>query len=47
MFEGDLVEGELEIGQVAGQINAIKPVAEIVTEILSEYDIAKKSLIKP
>ncbi len=37
MFNGDLVEGELEIGQVAGQIHDIKPVAEIVEEIISEY----------
>lgn len=37
MFEGDLVEGELEIGQVAGIINEIKPAAEIVEEIISEY----------
>jgi enoyl-[acyl-carrier protein] reductase II len=37
MFEGDLVEGELEIGQVSGIINEIKPAAEIVKEIISEY----------
>lgn len=37
MFEGDLSEGELEIGQVAGLIYEIKPAAEIVTEIISEY----------
>ena len=37
MFEGDLVEGELEIGQVAGIINEVKPAAEIVEEIISEY----------
>lgn len=43
MFEGDLEEGELEIGQVAGLINSIKPAAEIVEEILSEYrDIKNK-----
>ncbi|MEY3085799.1 MAG: hypothetical protein RL037_1979 [Bacteroidota bacterium] len=41
MFEGDLVEGELEIGQVASLINEIKPAAEIVKEILSEYTKAK------
>ena len=45
MFEGDLVEGELEIGQVAGQINDIKTVAEIVSDILVEYHLAKKTLL--
>ena len=45
MFEGDLVEGELEIGQVAGQINDIKTVAEIVRDILVEYHLAKKTLL--
>lgn len=37
MFEGDLIEGELEIGQVAGMIDEIKPAAEIVQEIMNEY----------
>lgn len=37
MFLGDLVEGELEIGQIAGLIHTIKPAAEIVAEIVSEY----------
>lgn len=37
MFEGDLIEGELEIGQVAGLINKIQPAAEIVAEIISEF----------
>jgi len=37
MFEGDLVEGELEIGQVSGMIDEIKPAAEIVKEIMNEY----------
>jgi enoyl-[acyl-carrier protein] reductase II len=40
MFEGDLVEGELEIGQVSGLINEIKPAAEIVNEILTDYRAA-------
>ena len=38
MFEGDLNEGELEIGQVSGGINEIKPAAEIVEEIMAEYN---------
>ncbi len=41
MFEGDLDEGELEIGQVAALINEIKPAAEIVKELMTEFEIAK------
>ena len=41
MFEGDLEEGELEIGQIAGLINEIKPAAEIVKEIIEEFKLAK------
>ena len=37
MFEGDLIEGELEIGQVASLIDTIKPAAEIVREVYNEY----------
>ncbi|MBS1641139.1 MAG: nitronate monooxygenase [Bacteroidetes bacterium] len=37
MFEGNLEEGELEIGQVSALINEIKPAAEIVKEIWNEY----------
>ncbi len=42
MFEGDTDEGELEIGQIAGIINEIKPVDEIIEEIIKEYEEAKK-----
>ena len=38
MFEGDMTEGELEIGQISGYINEIKPAAEIVKEIVKEYN---------
>lgn len=38
MFEGDLEEGELEIGQISGYINEIKPAAQIVKEIVKEYN---------
>ena len=38
MFEGDLEEGELEIGQISGYINEIKPAAQVVNEIVSEYN---------
>lgn len=37
MFEGDLVEGELEIGQISGLIHKVKPAADIVSEILAEF----------
>jgi len=37
MFEGDLIDGELEIGQVAGLIHTVKPAGEIVAEIIEEY----------
>jgi enoyl-[acyl-carrier protein] reductase II len=40
MFEGDLIEGELEIGQISGLIDEIKPAAAIVNEIISEYKTA-------
>ncbi len=41
MFEGDLEDGELEIGQIAGLIHDIKPAAEIVKEMVSEFEKAK------
>lgn len=40
MFEGDLEEGELEIGQVSALINNIKPAATIIDEIWREFEIA-------
>ena len=44
MFEGDLVEGELEIGQIAGLIHEIKPVAEIMEELIRDFELAKKQV---
>ncbi len=44
MFEGDLEEGELEIGQISGLISEIKPAAEIVKEILTEFEAVKKEV---
>lgn len=44
MFEGDLEEGELEIGQVSAMLNKILPAAEIVKEIMDEYQEAKDAL---
>ncbi|MDA7803407.1 nitronate monooxygenase [Crocinitomix sp.] len=44
MFEGDMVDGELEIGQVASIIDSIKPAADIVAEIMEEFAAAKNEL---
>jgi Dioxygenases related to 2-nitropropane dioxygenase len=43
MFEGDLVEGELEIGQVSAIIKEIKPAGDIVAEVWEEFKAAAKS----
>jgi enoyl-[acyl-carrier protein] reductase II len=42
MFEGDLENGELEIGQISGLINAIKPAAQIIEEMVFEFEAAKE-----
>jgi enoyl-[acyl-carrier protein] reductase II len=44
MFEGDLDEGELEIGQVAGLIHDIKSVEEIITEIIKDFELSKNAI---
>ena len=44
MFEGKLDEGELEIGQISGLIHDIKPAAEIVNEMISEFEAVKKEV---
>ncbi len=44
MFEGDMEEGELEIGQVAVNVKAIKPAAEIVSEVWNEYLAARQEV---
>ena len=46
MFEGDLIEGELEIGQIAGLIHEIKSVEAIVNEVMAEFNEVKDSLVK-
>lgn len=43
MFEGDLENGELEIGQIAGLIYKIQPAAEIVEEIIHDFETVKTS----
>jgi enoyl-[acyl-carrier protein] reductase II len=42
IFEGDLEDGELEIGQVAAAIHEVKPAAEILHEVWSEYQNVKR-----
>ncbi|MBL7472680.1 NAD(P)H-dependent flavin oxidoreductase [Robertkochia sediminum] len=44
MFEGDLEEGELEIGQVSGLIHEIKPAAAIVEEFIADFVHAQKEV---
>ena len=44
MFEGDLNEGELEIGQISGLIHSIEPADAIVKKIITDYKSAKKEL---
>lgn len=44
MFEGDLIEGELEIGQISGLISNIKSAAEIVAELVQEYSALRKNI---
>ncbi|WP_242085343.1 NAD(P)H-dependent flavin oxidoreductase [Aestuariivivens sediminis] len=46
MFEGDLDEGELEIGQISGLIHDIKPVAQIVEDLLKEFEAAKSRVLE-
>lgn len=45
MFEGDLIEGELEIGQIAGLIHDIKSAASIIEEMMIDFESAKKEVI--
>jgi enoyl-[acyl-carrier protein] reductase II len=45
MFEGDLDDGELEIGQIAGLIHDIKSVQQIVDDMLAEFEASKAEVI--
>ncbi|MES1222955.1 MAG: nitronate monooxygenase, partial [Bacteroidota bacterium] len=46
MFEGDLQQGELEIGQVSSLIRDIKPAAAVLEQLLREYAAAKKRMLE-
>jgi enoyl-[acyl-carrier protein] reductase II len=43
MFEGDLEEGELEIGQISARLDRIETAAEIVQKMMAEYDVIAKN----
>ena len=45
IFEGDVENGELEIGQIASAVHGILPVAEIFDNLMNQYRQAKRSLI--
>jgi enoyl-[acyl-carrier protein] reductase II len=44
MFEGDMKEGELEIGQVSAMLDRVQPAADILNEIWTEFLIEKQRL---
>jgi enoyl-[acyl-carrier protein] reductase II len=46
MFEGDMSEGELEIGQVASYVHKIKPAAQILNEVWTEFITEKERISK-
>lgn len=46
MFEGDLENGELEIGQIAGLIHQIKPAKDVLNEIITEFNTVKELINK-
>jgi enoyl-[acyl-carrier protein] reductase II len=46
MFEGDLIEGELEIGQIAGLIHQINSAEEIILEMMTDFENARKEILE-
>lgn len=44
MFEGDLIDGELEIGQIAGVINEIKSAEAIIIEMIADFESARQEV---
>jgi len=45
IFEGDIENGELEIGQAVSSIKAIKPVAQIIEELMADFEVTRKRLL--
>lgn len=46
MFEGDMVQGELEIGQISAMLDEIKPASQILNEVWEEFLLEKKKLLE-
>ncbi|MEG1839318.1 MAG: nitronate monooxygenase, partial [Bacteroidaceae bacterium] len=44
IFEGDLIEGELEIGQIASSLHRLQTVAEVIDELIRSYREAKLNI---
>ncbi|NIJ46162.1 NAD(P)H-dependent flavin oxidoreductase YrpB (nitropropane dioxygenase family) [Wenyingzhuangia heitensis] len=44
IFEGDVEDGKLEIGQIAGLIKKVAPIATIMDEMITEYNAVKQNL---
>ena len=44
IFEGDIYQGELEIGQIASQIKRLQPVAEVMQELVDDYHTALRRI---
>ena len=44
IFEGDIYQGELEIGQIASQIKRLQPVAEVMQELVDDYHNALRRM---
>ena len=44
IFEGDVEDGKLEIGQIAGLIKQVQPIATIMNEMITEYKTVKQNL---
>ena len=47
MFEGELEEGELEIGQISGDINSIVTAKEVIDQLILEYNATIDLMVKP
>lgn len=45
IFEGDIDNGELEIGQVAASVREIRPVADIMAQLVSDFDATRQRLL--
>ena len=44
IFEGDLEQGELEIGQIASAIKSIRPVATVMDELVNDFEQTRQAL---